>query len=1003
MESLKKYENPGLVGECRLAQRAYYIPYPSKEAALSRDISKCGADSDSYVSLNGEWKFGYYESELDIPDKPDGKLPDTIEVPSCWQLKGYGDIQYTNTNYPIPFAPPHVPLGNPVGVYNRRFEYSESGEKSVYVVFEGVSSYFELYVNDIYIGCSKGSHLQSEFCITDAIDSGENDITVRVYQWSDATYLEDQDCFRFSGIFRDVYLLFRPKNHITDFFIHTSQDGHVKVDCEFSEERTPVIMTVIAPDGRQYSGNDVQITDPIFWNAEIPTLYTLLLLCQGEWIVKKFGFCFPSVNADRALCLNGVPIKLKGVNRHDTHPEKGYSVSFEDMERDVLMMKNNNINCVRTSHYPDHPVFAELCDIHGLYLIDECDLETHGCGAALGFDKAEAGEMISGNPEWKEAYLDRIERLVERDKNSPSVIMWSLGNESQFGENHIAMARYAKERDPRRLIHYEGTMWRNSDAGEKPAQIHSCVDVVSKMYPTLEALEAAAKRTDDPRPYMLCEYAHAMGVGPGSLEDYWNLFYKYPRLAGGCAWQWSDHSVYVDGQACYGGDFGDRPNDKNFCVDGLTYPDRTPHTGLRALRQAIRPMHISIIDAKKGHIRVTSMLDFENINNYPVKWRIVSGDKEYGGGMVVFDVAPKKSRQYLLKSDFAALLPQKVKYPAYLFFEIHASQKNPLSVINNPEPLGIEQFPLDIPVDAREEEEACPAAMDRDGRELLVNSNGTIYTFDLSTGMLSSVNRAKREQLAAPCRLTCWRAPIDNDCNVRKDWERELLELACYTPQWNDYSVDSSGAVIYRTRGYFGAVARLPLYKVEITYRINGNGMYTGISAIAISKRGDSSLYGYNSEGPLHLPRFGLEIPLIKAYESLKYFGRGPYECYCDMKAQSYMGLFSTNVKSQYEPYIRPQECGNHTDCAMVELGNGDEILRIETLDAPFEFSALHYSMEQLASVSHRHELTEDNSTRLIINYRVGGVGSNSCGPELPEMYQLKDGEMKFGFLFKIY
>ncbi len=1000
MESLKKYEDPGNVGEGRLTQRAYYIPYPSKEAALSRDISKCGADSEQYIALNGEWLFGYFESELDIPDNVEDKLTDTLEVPSCWQTKGYGSIRYTNINYPIPFIPPRVPMNDPVGVYYRSFEYSAGREQNVYIVFEGVNSYFELYVNGIYIGCSKGSHLQSEFCITDALDSGENGITVKVYEWCDATYLEDQDHFRFSGIFRDVYLLVRPRNHITDFFIHTSEDGHVKVDCEFSEERTPVIMTVIAPDGRQYSGNDVQIADPVFWNAEMPTLYTLILLCQGEWIVKKFGFCFPSVNAEHALCVNGSPIKLKGVDRHETHPEKGDCVSFEDMERDVILMKNNNINCIRTSHYPDHPVFAELCDLHGIYLIDECDLETHGAEGAFGFRAGDAADAFSNSPEWKDAYLDRMERLVERDKNSPSVIMWSLGNESQFGENHVAMAKYAKERDPRRLIHYEGTMWQK-DGGDGAERVHPCVDVVSKMYPSLKELEAAGRAADDPRPYMLCEYAHAMGLGPGSLEDYWELFYKYPRLAGGCAWQWCDHSVYKDGNSCYGGDFGDRPNDKNFCVDGLNYPDRTPHTGLRALRQAMRPIRITAIDAMKGHIRVKNMLDFENISCFPVKWRIVSGDKEYGGGTVVFDVEPGKSKQYLLKRDFSALLPQKVRYPAYLQFEIRASQFKTLATNDGTEPLGIEQLPLDIPRETHEEEEACPAAMDRDGRHLLVNSNGTIYSFDLSTGMLDSVNRGKREQLVSPCRLLCHRAPTDNDRGLLELWEKELLALARYVPQWNDYGVDSSGAVIYRTKGYFGATARRPLYEVEITYRINGSGMHTEISALTASSKGNDALYGYFAGAPLHLPRFGLEVPLIKAYEELKYFGRGPYECYCDMKEQSHIGLFTTTVKKQYEPYIRPQECGNHTDCTMLELGNGEELLHIETTGAPFEFSALHYSAEQLGSVAHRHELKEEDRTLLIVNYRVGGVGSASCGPALPEQYQLKDKEMKLGFLFR--
>ncbi|MBR2460465.1 MAG: hypothetical protein IKB34_04480 [Clostridia bacterium] len=994
---LKKYEDPKLCGEGVLPQRAYYVPYHSREAALSAKLSGRGADSKAYISLNGKWSFGYVESELELPEELGEILTDTVEVPSCWQSpsgKAYGKCQYTNINYPFPFDPPHVPLKNPVGVYRRTVEIPFEDEQSVYMVFEGVSSYFEVYVNGGYVGCSKGSHLQSEFEITEHAVSGDNEITVKVYKWCDGSYLEDQDCFRFSGIFRDVYLLVRPKNHITDFFIHTTEDGWVKVDCSFSVERTPVIVTVISPDGRQYSGNDVLISDPVFWNAETPSLYTLLLLCQGEWIVKRFGFCFPSVNGERALCINGSPVKLKGVNRHDSHPEKGYAVSFEDMERDVLLMKKNNINCVRTSHYPNHPVFAEICDLYGLYVIDECDLETHGAGPAFGYSKAST-DAFSGNPEWKDAYVNRMTRMVERDKNSPSVIMWSLGNESFFGDNHIAMARYAKERDPSRLVHYEGTSWKIGEGN-----VHPCVDIVSYMYTGLADLENRAKRTDDPRPILLCEYAHAMGVGPGSLEDYWQLFYKYPRLAGGCVWEWCDHTAYVDGNALYGGDYGDFPNDGNFCVDGLNYPNRAPHTGLHTLRQALRPIRITAIDAMKGHIRVTNMLNFDNIKSFPVRWRIVSGDKEYSGGMVVFDVAPGKSRQYLLKSDFSSLLPQKVRYQAYLCFEIKTSHR---TFGQEETVLGYEQFPLSIPIEVKESEDPCPAAMDVEGGRLSVRSNGTLYSFDLASGMLCSLERSNHQQLAAPCRLTCWRAPIDNDMYVRKQWEAEFLHRAYFSPSDYEYTADESGAVIYRVRGNFGAAARLPLYRVEITYRINGDGLKTQISAEAANPKDGHPLYGMNVGKPLHLPRFAMEMPLVKAYEGLKYFGRGPYECYVDMKEQSYIGMFSSSVKAQYEPYIRPQECGNHTDCVFVELDSGENVLRVEAVGGVFEFSALHYSMEQLTETAHRHELKEDNSTRLLVNYRVGGVGSNSCGPVLIEKYQLKEEKFEYAFIVKLY
>ena len=998
MRNLHKYENPALCGENVCHQRAYYIPYPSREAALSADISKRGADSDCYISLNGRWRFGYFESPLAITSDAVANLEDTIDVPSCWQSpegKTYDSPQYTNINYPIPFDPPYVPLKNPVGIYSRTVMITQENEQNIYIVFEGVSSYFEVYVNGSYVGFSKGSHLQSEFCITNYTHSGENEITVHVYKWCDGTYLEDQDCFRYSGIFRDVYILVRPKNHVTDLFIHTTPQGVVRVDCDFSIERTPVIVKVIAPNGRLYEGNDVQIMDPVFWTAETPALYTLLLCCQGEWIAKKFGFCFPSVTQDGVLCVNDTPIKLKGVNRHDSHPEKGFAVTYDDMERDIILMKKNNINCVRTSHYPNHPVFLELCDRYGLYVIDECDLETHGAETAYGFGKKEAAEVFSANPLWKDAYLNRMHRMVERDKNSPSVIMWSLGNESMFGENHVEMAKYAKNRDRRRLIHYEGTAWQNADSA-----IHPCVDVVSRMYTSLADVEEEGKKTDDNRPFLLCEYAHAMGVGPGSLEDYWRLFYRYPRLAGGCVWEWCDHAVESEGKMLYGGDSGEFPHDGNFCVDGLCYPDRTPHTGLRALKQVLRPMRISAVDVSKSHIRVANMLNFENLKNYPVRWKIVSGDKDYSTGMVVFDVPPGKTKQYLLKNDFASLLPQKVKYKAYLCFEIRSSNKE---AGQDEDILGYEQFPLDIPIDGNENDETCPANLTEEAGMLSVSSNGNIYTFDLSTGMLCSLKRGSAEQLTEPCRVICHRAPTDNDMYVKKDWETEHLHRAYFSPKEYSFREAPSGDVEYVVSGTFGADARKPLYNLTIRYTLNGDGMKVKMDATAASPKDGHPLYGRLIGKPIHLPRFALEIPLLRSYESLKYYGRGPYECYVDMKEQSRIGLFDSNVKSQYEPYIRPQECGNHTDCSFLELGTDGAALRVECESGDMEFSALHYSVEQLTETKHRHELKDSNSTRLLINYKVGGIGSNSCGPVLPEKYRLNEEAFTFSFSVKLY
>ncbi len=523
MSALPNWMNPKQVGENRLPQRSYYLPYVTAEGALSQDT----AGDARYMSLNGEWDFGYFAS----PEEADMlKLTGRIEVPSCWEMKGYGQIQYTNINYPFPFNPPYVPLENPVGVYSRQVDIHQCGR--CYLVTEGVSSYFEVYVNGCAAGFSKGSHLQAEFDITSLIRDGSNTITFKVFTYSDASYLEDQDFFRFHGIFRDVYLLLRPNDHIRDIEIRALPSGSVDITTDFCGNAQPADIWLLGPDGIRLPG--IHVSNPQPWSAETPVLYKALIACNGEYICIPFGFRDISVSLRGELCVNGSPVKLKGVNRHDSHPDNGYTVSFEDMRRDIVLMKQHNINCVRTSHYPNDPRFLRLCDALGLYVIAECDLETHGTEFAYGFCTREAAEVLSSHPDWYDAYMDRMRRTVERDKNSPSIIMWSLGNESQFGVNHIAMAEWAKKRDPSRLVHYERTAYPDPAYGADQTPIHPCVDVVSRMYTGLDDLTTHATITNDPRPYFLCEYAHAMGLGPGGLQDYWDLFYRYPRLIGGC-------------------------------------------------------------------------------------------------------------------------------------------------------------------------------------------------------------------------------------------------------------------------------------------------------------------------------------------------------------------------------------------------------------------------------------------------------------------------------------
>ena len=741
---MKKYENPALVGEGVCKQRAYYIPAATEEEAL-------GKTSSRYTLLNGVWDFGYFPNPYVAEEE---KLEDKIEVPSCWQSKGYDQLHYTNINYPFPFDPPHVPLENPVGIYRRTFRGEHMGK--LYLVFEGVCSYFEVKINGRYVGMSKGSHLQAEFDVTEFVTPGENTLVVTVYKWCDASYLEDQDFLRFNGIFRDVYLLSRPQNHIGDFFIHPKEDGTVLLDVDFVGEKVPYKAEILGPDGTRFQG--LSVGKPQLWSAETPTLYTLVLRTEEEVIAKKFGFSFIEIRGG-VYYFNGVAIKLKGVNRHDSHPEKGYAVSMEDMRQDLLLMKQHNINCVRTSHYPNHPAFMEMCDEIGLYVIDECDLETHGAEGAYQYHSTEAARCIAGNALWCDAFVNRMVRTLERDKNSPSVAFWSLGNESQIGENHWEMCKYIRERDPRRPIHYERAfsfLWHEHMPHGAPTY-PAYLDVVSRMYPPVEAVIEQGKQEGERRPYFMCEYAHAMGLGPGSLEDYWQAIYQYPRLLGGCVWEWCDHTATIDGNYFYGGDFGDFPHDGNFCMDGLVYPDRTPHTGLKILKQVLRPVRVRAIDADRGVIALRNCLDFLSTEGFDFAWRVVTGDQTLQSGVLHCAVPPHEEREFTLPLD----LPTATDYPCFLEVEVLSGKAEAWCAAGDS--YGFDQMPLSVPQRERVAVPAAPVSAKEVGDRVVITCGEREYVFSRTGGNLISVKKGAEEVLAEPSRFTVWRAPTDND------------------------------------------------------------------------------------------------------------------------------------------------------------------------------------------------------------------------------------------------
>ena len=996
---MEKYNNIDLVSENREKQRAYYIPHTSLDSALSKNKD----NSKQYKLLNGTWNFKYLECPQDIPDDIDTiEFTDTIPVPSCWECYGYGQIQYTNINYPFQYDPPYTETLNPVGVYSRILDIKEVSGKKTYIVFEGVSSYFELFVNGTYVGLSRGSHLQAEFDISDFIKVGENQITCAVYTHNAESYLEDQDYFRFHGIFRDVYLLARPENHIKDIYIKPQIDGSVNIEATFTGIEQPYDYFIVLPDGTKCKS----VENPKLWSAEKPNLYDLVIACNGEYVVKSIGFRTIKTSPRGELLINGVSVKLKGVNRHDSHPVNGWCTTREDMIQDIVLMKQNNINCVRTSHYPNHPEFLELCDFYGLYVMDECDYETHGVEHAFGLCSLASIDEIASNPKWTASMLDRMERMVERDKNAPSIISWSLGNEGQFGKNHILMSEQTKKRDNTRLIHYERTAFPDKAYGADQMKIDPCVDVISRMYTSLPNLEIQGNITEDPRPYFLAEYGHAMGLGPGELKDYWDIIYKYPRLIGGCVWEWCDHAVlkkFPDGTEgyIYGGDSGEFPHDANFCCDGLVFPDRTPSTGLLEYKKVIQPARFESVDIENGIFKIKNLYDFTDLSEFAFEYVIKLDREIIKSGSFEVSVEPHKEADVKLEYS----IPKECRFGAYV--EIYMNAKNENSWCDKGLNLAWAQFELPVQIKPVQEQNVLPSNIRCGKRYITVETEKYSFTVDTARGMLSSVKTNDEELLVRPGDMVMWRAPIDNDRYLKGDWIKEhfhktFFKVREYTTiqNENDFTVSFNGVL--------GAKSRLGVYEIKLDYIFTYNKLEISIHAIKNAQlKGMNRSSSEETDLDLNLktemnevPRFGLRFPVKKNFENIEYFGMGDRECYIDYQEHAKMGVWSSDVTSEYEPYIRPQDCGNHFNVKYLALSNDTSTIEFDSSNA-FEFSALHYTIEDIDRIEHAYELTESDSTEVLICYKNRGVGSHSCGPVLSEKYQVTDRVIDFKFSIK--
>ena len=950
---MRWYEKLCQISENREKQRAYYIP------------------ESGYTDLNGLWDFKYYERDYDEDkvEKEWGK----IDVPSCWQLKGFDNPNYTNVAYPYSYDPPYVPEDNPMGIYKREFVVDDVSKKT-YIIFDGVSSCLELYVNDSYVGYSQGSHLQAEFDISSFITKGVNSVIAKVRKWCSGSYIESQDFFRLNGIFRDVYLLSRPEGHIKDISI-TTEENSIIVDFEGEGEISLYnAEKVLLSKGYYKNSAVINVDNPILWNAEKPCLYELTFTYEEEIIKQKIGFVSYGIGKDKEFLVNGVEVKLKGVNHHDTTPDKGWYMTDDEMKKDLLLMKSLNINTIRTSHYPPHPKFLEMCDELGFYVMLETDLEAHGAllrdaGGKVSFDFIQKpDEWVCQMPEWKDSFMDRMIRAYHRDKNHCSIFSWSTGNESGCGENHLAMIDFLKKADKKRLVHC-GDASRASNFSEfygmDTTYYASYTDIFSRMYLSVPTMEGLANDPKVDYPYLLCEYSHAMGNGPGDVVDYWNLFYKHKKMIGGCIWEWADHTVMENGVPKYGGDFeGELTHDRNFCADGMVFADRTFKAGTLEVKAAYQYMDCALFG---DEIEILNRYDFTNLSEYDFNYQIKVDGKIISEKTLNLDLEPKKSTR--IKVD----LPDSAVLGGFIDCRLYDK---------NRECVAVKQ--LEIPlVHTTKQENSSLCQIEENDEMIVFKGENFRYQFSKRIGNFVSIYKNGEEHLMVPVRITAMRAPIDN--------ERHLVNLIAWKNPWEGENFDRQLDKVYSCKledsevtveGSISGVSRTPFFRYTLRYKVNSEG------EIKVY------LEGKIKETCKWLPRLGFEFKFNGDKRQFKYFGMGPYESYSDMHHASTVDWFESDVDNEYVPYIMPQEHGNHTKTKVVEIKNGLSFVA----DTEMDINYSKYDSHKLYEATHQDELVEDGCLTLRVDYKNAGIGSASCGPSLMEKYKINEKEICFGF-----
>ena len=998
------YENLNVLHENTMPARAYYIPASKRMDNLVEHRE----ESDRMQLLNGTWKFQYFTSIYNIKDSFFEKNYDTenfdeIQVPSVWQMAGYDTHQYTNIRYPFPFDPPYVPQDIPCGAYVHNFEYSRDEKASkAFLNFEGVDSCFYVWINGSYVGYSQVSHMTSEFDVTDVLQDGTNTVAVLVMKWCDGSYLEDQDKFRMSGIFRDVYILKRPKQAISDYHIKTRiEDMLAKVEIEMKfysplnvkisiEDRNGAVVALgsIAEEGTAV----LEIASPELWNTENPYLYKLILETENEVIVDHIALRKIEIK-DQVIYLNGQKIKFRGVNRHDSDPVTGFTINLEQITTDLTLMKQHNFNAIRSSHYPNAPFFYEMCDKYGFMVIDEADIEAHGPFMIYRKEDTDYNrfkrwnEKIADDPVWEEAIVDRVKLMVERDKNRFCIVMWSMGNESAYGCNFEKALEWTKNFDPDRITQYESARYRNYDE----TYDYSNLDVYSRMYPALSEIQEYLDK-DGSKPFLLVEYCHSMGNGPGDFEDYFQMIQDNDKMCGGFVWEWCDHAI-AHGTAengktiyAYGGDHGEEIHDGNFCMDGLVYPDRTVHTGLLEYKNVYRPVRVVSYDKESGELVLHNYMDFDDLKDYvKISYELTQDGLVISKGILSeFSVASHGEGKTNLKIS----VPENGK--CYLKLIYYLKKEMPLLEENHI--LGFDE------IEVSQKDAKCQLAekwlektatdselqVNEDDTQIHIKGREFAYTIDRRTALFTEMKFAGREYLNHPMELNIWRAPTDNDMYIKAEWKKAHYDKA-YTRAYTTEVVQGKHGVKIVSHASVVAETVQKILDVTITWKIDASGKID--ADIEATKDGEFP----------DLPRFGVRMFLDKKLADIRYFGMGPQESYRDKHQAASHGLYRANVGDLHEDYIRPQENGSHYDCEYVELNNSRYGI-VASAENAFSFNASYYTQEELEKKTHNYELIESDSVVFCVDYALNGIGSNSCGPVVLEQYRFDDVLFRFQF-----